>query len=145
MLTYILIDYIVYTFKAGHEHVPLRGKPQVLQDNFSSYFMFCVTIFAAKHVYAHWKILYMCMMLQNYTPLPLFSQYASCSTNICTLCRKRIYNLVLVHCYAILHLINQIGMHLHVLIEGVFFIFQAYRIVAYIVGFALTQPSTSHV
>ena len=67
MLTYI--DYIVYTFKAGHEQVPLRGKPlQVLQDYFSSYFMFCVTIFAAKHVYARWKILYMCSMLWNYTP-----------------------------------------------------------------------------
>ena len=56
MLTYI--DYIVYTFKAGHEQVPLRGKPQVLQDYFGSYFMFCITIFAAKHVYARWKILY---------------------------------------------------------------------------------------
>ena len=87
MLTYI--DYIVYTFKASHEQVPLRGKPQVLQDYFSSYFMFCVTIFAAEHVYARWKILYMCSMSQNYTPLPLFSQclYASHSTKytVCTL------------------------------------------------------------
>ena len=61
MLTYI--DYTVYTFKAGQEQVPLRGKPQVLQDYFSSYFMFCATIFAAKYVYARWKILYMCSML----------------------------------------------------------------------------------
>ena len=57
MLKYI--EHIVYTFKAGHEQLPLR----VLQDYFSSYFMFCVTIFAAKHVYVRWKILYMCSML----------------------------------------------------------------------------------
>ena len=61
MLTYI--DYIVYTFKDGHEQVPLRGKPQVLKDYFSSYSMFCVTIFAAKHVYARWKMVYMCRMM----------------------------------------------------------------------------------
>ena len=61
MLTYI--DYIVYTLKVGHEQVPLGGKPQVLQDYFSSYFIFFVTIFAVKHVYARWKILCMCSML----------------------------------------------------------------------------------
>ena len=46
MLTYI--DYIVYSFKAGHEQVRLPGKPQVLQDYFSSYFMFLRNYFCSE-------------------------------------------------------------------------------------------------
>ena len=66
---------------------------------------------------------YICVVCYRITHHCLYS------VNVCTLLtaqiyvtygRKCIYNLVLVHYYTILHLINQIGMHLYVLVEPFF-------------------------
>ena len=94
----------------------------IVKDHFSSYFTFCVTIFTADRssVYiAKYDICVVCLMELH--PIAIYSVnvFALFTTQKYVLYgRKRIYRLVLVYYYTILHLINRIGRYLYEVEEG---------------------------